>query len=813
MSTEVSQAAHWGMFTAHADGGEVTAVTPWSGDRAPSPLLANIPGSVMHRSRVDRPAVRRGWLEGGPGPTDRRGRDEFVRPGWDEVLDALAAELDRVRREHGNAAIYGGSYGWASAGRFHHAQSQLHRFLNVIGGYTRSVNSYSTGASEVILPHIVTDEGVLTQFATTWDVLAEHTEVFVCFGGVPVKNTGTDSGGTGDHPTPDGLAGLAARRARLVSVSPLRDDLGGAQAVEDTWFAGSGRHGGPAAPAWLPIRPGTDVALMLALVHVLDAEGLADDGFLARYCVGAPAVRAYVRGESDGVPKTPAWAEAICEIPAGRIVALARLMAASRTMVTVTWSLQRTQYGEQPLWAALALAAFLGQIGLPGGGYSNGYGSMNKPGLSPAPFKLPSLPQGVNPVRAFAPVARVTDLLTRPGEEFTYDGGRFVYPDIRLVYWAGGNPFHHHQDLFRLRAALGRADTVVVHDPYWTPMARHADIVIPSTTSLERDDIGGTRGSARLVSMRAAVPRFAQARDDHDTFAALAGRLGVGETFTEGRDADAWIRHLYEGWREDVHARRVVPPDVPTPTLPDVEEFLAAGALDLPTLGPITAFADFREDPVRHRLPTPSGRIELYSETIAGFGLPDCPPHPTWLEPVEWLGSPVAQEYPIHLVANQPATRLHSQLDHGAASQAGKVAGREPIRLHPADAAARGIANGDVVRVFSARGACLAGAVVTEDVRPRVAQLSTGAWFDPDDGDHSGHSDGADHPRPDHDHAGDAALSPGLPGTCRHGNPNALTADRPTSGLAQACTGQHVLVQVERFEGEAPPVRAFEPPA
>jgi biotin/methionine sulfoxide reductase len=198
-------------------------------------------------------------------------------------------------------------------------------------------------------------------------------------------------------------------------------------------------------------------------------------------------------------------------------------------------------------------------------------------------------------------------------------------------------------------------------------------------------------------------------------------------------------------------------------------------------------FERFRADPDRHRLGTPSGRIELFSPTVAGFGYPDCPGHPAWLEPEEWLGGPRARRFPLHLIANQPATRLHSQLDVGEVSQRAKVAGREAIWLHPADAAARGISDGDVVRVFNDRGACLAGAVLTDAVRRGVARLPTGAWFDPVPG-----ADG--------------------PVLCAHGNPNVLTADVPSSRLSQGCSGQHVLVQAERYPGEPPPVTAGAPP-
>jgi biotin/methionine sulfoxide reductase len=191
---------------------------------------------------------------------------------------------------------------------------------------------------------------------------------------------------------------------------------------------------------------------------------------------------------------------------------------------------------------------------------------------------------------------------------------------------------------------------------------------------------------------------------------------------------------------------------------------------------------DFRRDPGRAPLPTPSGKIEIASATIAGFGYADCPGHPAWLPPTD--DDP---RFPLALVANQPATRLHSQLDFGAVSIAAKVAGREPVRIHPQDAALRGIADGDIVRLYNDRGACLAGAVLSEALFPGVVQLSTGAWYDPVDPT-------ADKP------------------FCVHGNPNVLTRDQGTSRLAQGSTGQLARIEIERFAAPPPPIRAFDPP-
>jgi biotin/methionine sulfoxide reductase len=755
--------SHWGAFRVTVDGDEIVGVDGHPDDPAPSPLLANFVDGARNESRVQRPAIRRGWLEHGPGPTDQRGRDDFVGVEWGEALELLAAELARVRAKHGNESIYGGSYGWASAGRFHHAQSQLHRFLNCIGGYTASVNSYSLGATEVLLPHVVGGSNDVLRRATTWKAILEHTELVVAFGGMNVKNAWVSPGGVTRHTLPPSLAAAAHRGLAFELFSPLRSDL-----LPDV------------AATWHPIVPGTDTAVMLALAHTIVSEGLHDTAFLARYCVGADHLIDYLLGREDGIVKNADWAEPITGIPAATIRDLARRMARRRTLVTVSWALQRTRYGEQPVWMGIALAALLGQIGLPGGGFGHGYGSMADVGAPTVRYSLPVFSQGRNPVATYIPVAQVTRLLENPGGHLEYDGHDLRLPDIRLVYWAGGNPFHHHQDLNRLRRALARPDTVVVHDPFWTATARHADIVLPSTITLERDDVGAGRNDGYVIAMPRAVPPFMDARDDYEIFAELAKRLDAYDDFTEGRTARDWVEHIYDKFRGRVAERGV--------EVPPFDEFWSAGEAHLPASSDDhSLFDQFRADPDANKLGTPSGKIELFSETIASFGYEDCPGHPVWREPDEWLGGERAARFPLHLIANQPSSRLHGQLDAGANSRASKVAGREPIRIHPDDAAGRGISDGDVVRVFNDRGACLAGAVVTNDVRARVVNLSTGAWFDPIDPE-------------------------SLNATCAHGNPNVLTADIGSSRLAQGSTGQHVLVEVERYDGAAPPVRAHQPP-
>ena len=328
MTTGTPQLAHWGAYLAEVNDGRIVAATPHPLDHDPSALLGNIPGSTHSEARVRKPAIRKGWLENGPGSTNKRGADPFVEVEWSEALDLLAAELDRVSTTYGNSAIYGGSYGWASAGRFHHAQSQLKRFLNLHGGFTSSVASYSLGASHIIIPRILGSNTNPFQFATNWQQIIENAELVVAFGGLPVKNTFVSPGGVTAHHMRSNLHAAADNGIRFVSLSPLQDDLG------------------EVPSEWIPTRPGSDVAVMLGLAHTLVTEGLHDRAFLERFTAGYATFERYLLGETDGQPKSAAWAAQISGIPAERIQTLAREMAQKLTLVTGGWALQR-------VWAAL----------------------------------------------------------------------------------------------------------------------------------------------------------------------------------------------------------------------------------------------------------------------------------------------------------------------------------------------------------------------------------------------------------------------------------------------------------------------------
>ncbi|MGE0802985.1 MAG: molybdopterin-dependent oxidoreductase [Lautropia sp.] len=756
-------ASHWGTYRITVRDGDIVSVHPGDEDTCASPMIASLPAIVRSPLRIARPAIRAGWLRDRAEARHLRGRDDFIEVSWDHALDLVAAEMTRVRQAHGPASIYGGSLGWASAGRLHHAPSLLKRFLNLGGGFTDKIGNYSFGAAMALLPHVI-GHGDVTATLSSWSTVVESTRLLVMFGGAALRNAQIESGGTHDHSAHRWLRRIQEAGVRIVNVSPVRDDVADFLGAE-----------------WIPIIPNTDAALMLAMAYVLVVEHRADHAFLDKYCSGHDAFIRYLLGTGDATPKTPEWAERITGVPASLIQDLARRTTATRSMVCASWSVQRGDHGEQPYWAAIALAACIGQIGLPGGGFGFGYAATDgtaAPRRSGLP--RPRLPIGSNSVKTAIPAARIADLLLHPGDTIDFNGSRISYPDIRLVYWCGGNPFHHHQDLNRLVRAWRRPDTVIVHEPWWTPVAKFADIVLPCTTTLERNDIMASELGTRYVAMKQILAPVGGARDDLWIFADLASRLGYRDEFLEGRDEQGWLRSMYEIASDEAVRLGY--------RLPPFDTFWSAGSFQFDDAAtPRLLLQDFRADPVANPLATPTGRIELWSERIASFRYPDCPPHPAWLAPAEWLGSPLARTYPLHLLTMQPATRLHSQMDSSPLSQASKIGGREPVYMNEKDGMERGLENGAVVKVFNARGACLAAVVLTDGIRQGVLQMATGAWYDPE--------------------------APGETGSMdKHGNPNVLTLDKGTSRLGQCSSAQTALVQVERWTGPLPPVSAYRVP-
>ncbi len=776
-SGNVLNGSHWGVFKATVEDGRWVAIDPWEKDSHPSPQLPGILDSVYSPTRIKYPMVRRAYLENGPGAAvETRGKDDFVRVSWDKAMDLVVGELKRVSEKYGPEGVYAGSYGWKSSGKLHNCQSLLRRALNVglDGKFVNSTGDYSTGASQVIMPHVMGTLEVYEQ-QTVWPVVVESSDVIVFWAADPVK-TNQICWTVADHDVYPYMEEFKKTGKKVICIDPVRT-------MTAKFFDAE----------WVPIRPQTDVALMLGIAHTLYTEELHDADFLDGYTVGFDKFLPYLTGESDGTPKTAEWASEICNVPVEKIKELAHVFQENRTMLASGWSIQRQHHGEQAHWMLVTLASMLGQIGLPGGGFGLSYHYANGGAPSASGPVLSGITDGgaavdgaawlTNAGAASIPVARVIDMLENPGAEFNFNGKTEKYPAVKMAYWVGGNPFSHHQNRNRMVKAWQKLETVVVHDFQWTATARFADIVLPATTAYERNDIEnvGDYSLKAVLAMKKVIDPVFEARNDFDIFAEIADRLGAKEAFTEGKDEMGWLKSFYAEAEKQGAAKNI--------EVPDFDTFWDKGVLVFPipeSSKQYVRYSDYREDPLLEPLGTPSGKIEIFSRNIEKMGYENCPPHPTWMEPIERTGKPDSK-FPLHVDTAHPEYRLHSQLCGTKLRENYVIDGREPCLINTKDAADRGIADGDLVRVFNDRGQILTGAIVSDDVAPGVIRVFEGGWYNPAD--------------------------PGAPEALdAYGDANNLSVDIGTSDLAQGNCGHTGIADVEKFAGDPPKVTAFNGP-
>ncbi|WP_370549811.1 trimethylamine-N-oxide reductase TorA [Edwardsiella tarda] len=762
--------AHWGAFEAIVSDDRMVGVRPVSDDTYPNELITMAPYQVHAANRIKYPMVRKHYLEGGPqnGHPELRGCDEWVRVSWDQALTLVSDQITRLQRQYGPQSIHAGSYGWKSVGMLHNSRTLLQRLMNLSGGFLGYAGDYSTGAAQVIMTHVVGSMEVYEQ-QTAWPNVIEHSELVVLWGCNPMI-TLENSWNMPDHVGQTGFEALKKKGTRIISIDPVRS-------ASTTQLNAE----------WIAPHPYTDAAMLLGIAHTLMSEKLHDRDFLATYTVGFDRFADYLNGKDDGVVKDAAWASAISGVEAETLRQLARDMARQRTMIMAGWGIQRQHHGEQPHWLLVTVAAMLGQIGLPGGGFGFSYHYSSGGSPTARGGILSGISAGNAPKNSPTPipVARIADCLANPGKTIDFNGGKVTYPDVKMVYVAGGNPFGHHQNTNNLIEAWRRPETIVVNEPYWTATAKYADIVLPATTSYERNDLemGGDYSQLYVFPMHQCVPPQHEARNDFAIFAGLAEKLGVLEAFTEGKDEQQWLKGMYDGMAAQARNARVA--------LPPFDMFWASNNYIRFPIPPANKewvrYADFRANPLLNPLGTPSGKIEIYSDTIAAMNYPDCKGLPSWMPPYEWYQSEVAQRFPLSLSTAHAVNRLHSQLDNTPLREKYAVADREAILIHPQDAKARGIADGDLIRAWNDRGQILVGAIVTQDIRPGVVRISEGAWFDPAD--------------------------PAKPGSlCRNGNVNCLTFDIGSSRLAQGNCGHMAQLEIEKFQGTPPANTAHDVP-
>lgn len=769
--------SHWGAFRAHIYAGKVQEIKPLELDKNPTEMLNGIKGIIYSPSRVRYPMVRLDWLKKHKYSADTRGNNRFIRVTWDEALDLFYRELERVQKEYGPWALHAGQTGWNQTGSFNNCTAHMQRAVGMHGNFITKVGDYSTGAGQTIMPYVLGSTEVYAQ-GTSWSEILENSDNIILWANDPVKNLQV-GWNCETHESFKYLAELKEKVAKgeinVLSVDPVKNKT--QRYLEND-------H--------LYINPMTDVAFMLAVAHVLYNENLYDKKFIDTYCLGFEEFIQYVQGKTkDKVEKTPEWAAAICGVKADKIREFARMLVSGRTQILMGWCIQRQEHGEQPYWAAAVVAAMVGQIGLPGGGISYGhhYSSIGVPSTGFAgPGGFPrNLDQGMKPkwdnndfngYSRTIPVARWIDCLLEPGKEINYNGGKVKLPDFKMMVISGCNPWHHHQDRNRMKKAFRKLQTVVTIEFAWTATCRFSDIVLPACTQWERNDIDvyGSYSNKGLIAMHRLVDPLFQSKPDFQIMSELTQRFGRREEYTRGMSEMEWIESLYNDCKKANEGKF---------EMPEFNEFWEKSVLDFGEGKSWVRHADFRKDPELNPLGTPSGFIEITSRKIGRYGYEHCQEHPMWFEKSERShGGPGSDKYPFWLQSCHPDKRLHSQMCESEEFRATyAVQGREPVYINPIDAKAKGIKDGDLVRVFNGRGQLLAGAVLTDSYPRGVIRIEEGAWYGP-----LNEKEGA---------------------ICTYGDPNTLTQDIGSSELAQATSANTCIVDFEKFTGKVPPVTSF----
>jgi len=652
-----------------------------------------------------------------------RGKDKFERISWDEALDTVAKELRRVKETYGPAAILHLSSGGDMA-VLHDSPARVGRLLSLMGGYSRPWGIFSC---EGLAFSELTTYGPGFSKSSRDDLF--NSRLIILWGWNPA-NTVCDTN------TSWYLARARETGTRIISVDP--------RYTEST---------ATFAHQWIPIRPGTDAAMLIAMAYVIVTENLQDQTFLDRYTLGFETFKVYVLGIEDGIPKTPAWAESITGVPAASIQSLAEEYASSKpAALMVGFAPGRTAYGEQYHRAASILAAMTGNIGISGGSAASAV-------FGPGPFFStgPSMEIPDNPVESEAPITKgklpTRDIyLNGPGAlnihkvtDAILKGKAGGYPaDVKLLYVQSSDFLNQSANINKIVQAFEKLELVVVEEQFMTPTARFADVVLPVCTFLERRDlvIGFATPDSYGYRNKVIESKY-ESKTPLEITTELAARLGIAN-YSEKTEED-WLSQLIQG-----------------STIPDHDAFRESAVHKVPMPQPYVAFSDQVRDPENYPFATPSGKIEIYSQMIADMGIADLPPIPKYIETWESIDDPLAAKYPLQLITTHSKRRAHSQFDNLPWLREVEP---QAVYINSADAKARGIRDGDLVRVFNERGGMIISAKVTERIMPGVVDIPQGAWFNPDEN-----------------------------GVDRGGSANVLTRDHPSPG--GAFPSNTALVQV-----------------
>ncbi len=635
----------------------------------------------------------------------RRGEGRFTRITWDEALDAMATAINRIKGRYGNAALFVpyGTGSYSNTNGSHLAR----RLFNLYGGHLGFYNNYSWACIERATPTVYGTHLTGNQ-RPDWI----NTRYILMWGWNPAEMID-------DTNTAYYVKKARENGARVVCIDP-RKTLSAIGLADE----------------WVPIRPGTDVAMMSAMAYVMIAENLYDAPFVATHCSGfdrsqmpaeaqdAESYKDYILGTRDGIPKSPEWAAAITGVPRDKIVQIAREYATIKPgMLYQGYGMQRRAYGEQVVRAGCVLAALTGNVGV-SGGWASGLG---KPPAGSTQSTM--FPVGENPIRAKIPAAGWLEAVVRGTEMGPEDGlvgVERLESNIKLVYAVASNCLiNQHMDTNRAASILADeslVETLIVQDHFLTPTARYADLLLPACTAFETYGLqDGWKYGDALLFMPKLVEPPGEAKSDYRICADIAERLGIGEAYTEGRSERDWVDYILSLYRESRF-----------PGLPDVDEFERSniGVYGVPITEPIISFVDFRRDPEAHPLQTPSGKIEIFSLELYAMNRPDeIPAVPKYIQEWESPFGPEAARYPLQVIGSHSLHRVHSTHDNNDWLE---EAFPQRVFINPIDAAAREIRDGDLVRVFNDRGEIIAPCRVTLRLMPGVIDIPQGAWWTPD---------------------------------------------------------------------------------
>jgi anaerobic dimethyl sulfoxide reductase subunit A len=622
-----------------------------------------------------------------------RGEGKFERISWDEALEMLTGQLTRVKETYGNEGIFLATGGGYLAG-LHNGGFAAQRLMNQFGG---CVTHYGNISSEGAVWASLTQYGSVMVGHSREDML--NSKLIILWGWDPARMiSGTN---TMYH-----VIKARENGARVIAIDPRYHDTAATIADE-----------------WIPIRPGTDTAMMVAMANVMITENLHDQPFLDKYTVGFDKFREYVLGQEDSTEKTPQWAAEICGVDADTIIRLAREYAGTKPAALMDCQgPARSAMGEQYNRCAATLSAMTGNVGRAGGSACGGLMGIPVGHM----FRMSAIPPGKNPFEMEGPNVKGTlDIRKRVIKrvhinkifDAILEGKQGGYPaDIKLMWSMCNNYLNQTGNSNKAARALQQLEFFCAQELFMTAQARYADLLLPVTSAAERSDLTRPWPSGPYFTfMNRALEPLGECKSDLDIVSELAERLGI-EGFNPHTE-DEWLKmfvDLNPEYQEHIK---------------DYDKFKQEGIHRVKLDEPIIAFKEQIDDIENTPFPTPSGKIEIFSQRVADLNKPDTPPIPKYLPTPEDRRDPLFEKYPLQLLTPHPKNRVHSELylvdwlreveEHRA-------------WINPADADPRGLKDGDEILVFNDRGKIAIKAWVTERIIPGVICIFEGAWYNPD---------------------------------------------------------------------------------